>query len=300
MSVPTSFRTRGCDGRSEGTRIAPILGGVAHKGQATILVEPTPARQQLPAARGAPLQIAPRMVMTAALDAAITAPRATAHPARLAPERNQPDVTPAHVQGIDCARRSGGHLAPTPLTHHHLATSARATLISRTWRMEAPPHRRRRGRHKWPDTEASLREGPQPEAPIEAEAPLSAPYRPLAHRVTPLRDAQAMRTTPIPPRPDPPPQRSATLTHMADVGIRALKQNASAVVADAAAGETITITDRGRPVARLTPLPATRLQALLDSGRARPARRRIDDLTPPKTGPSLTAELAAMRADERS
>ena len=87
---------------------------------------------------------------------------------------------------------------------------------------------------------------------------------------------------------------------MADVGIRALKQNASAVVADAAAGETITITDRGRPVARLTPLPATRLQALLDSGRARPARRRIDDLTPPKTGPSLSAELAAMRADERS
>ena len=277
MSVPTSFRTRGCDGRSEGTRIAPILGGVAHQGQATVLVEATPARQQLPTARGAPLQIAPRMVMTAALDAAITAPRAAAHPARLAPERDQLDVTPAHVQSIDCARRSGGHLAPTPLTHHHFATPARATLISRTWRMEAPPHRRqRRGRHKWPDTEASLREGPQPEAPVDAERTISTAC------------------------PDPPPQRSATLKHMADVGIRALKQNASAVVADAAAGETITITDRGRPVARLTPLPATRLQALLDSGRARPARRRVDELAPPKAGPSLSAELAAMRADERS
>lgn len=36
---------------------------------------------------------------------------------------------------------------------------------------------------------------------------------------------------------------------MSQVGVRALKQNASAVVADAAAGREITITDRGRPVA---------------------------------------------------
>ncbi len=86
---------------------------------------------------------------------------------------------------------------------------------------------------------------------------------------------------------------------MADVGIRALKQNASAVVADAAAGATITITDRGRPVAQLSPLPATPLQSLLNSGRARPARRPIDQLPTPKKGPALSAELAAMRADER-
>jgi len=86
---------------------------------------------------------------------------------------------------------------------------------------------------------------------------------------------------------------------MVEVGIRALKQNASAVVADAAAGATITITDRGRPVAQLSPLPATRLQSLLDSGRARPARRRIDRLPAPKKGPALSAELAAMRAAER-
>lgn len=86
---------------------------------------------------------------------------------------------------------------------------------------------------------------------------------------------------------------------MADVGIRALKQNASAVVAEAAAGATITITDRGRPVAQLTPLPATRLQALLDSGRARQARRTITELSAPTRGPALSAELAAMRAAER-
>jgi prevent-host-death family protein len=91
----------------------------------------------------------------------------------------------------------------------------------------------------------------------------------------------------------------ATLKHMADVGIRALKQNASAVVAEAAAGATVTITDRGRPVAQLTPLPTTRLQQLLDMGRARPARRRIDTLASPAAGPSLTTELAAMREAER-
>ena len=35
------------------------------------------------------------------------------------------------------------------------------------------------------------------------------------------------------------------MKHTTEVGIRALKQNASAVVAEAAAGETVIITDRG-------------------------------------------------------
>ncbi len=89
------------------------------------------------------------------------------------------------------------------------------------------------------------------------------------------------------------------MKHMAEVGIRALKQNASAVVADAASGAVVTITDRGRPVAQLTPLPASPLQGLLVSGRARPPRRRIDDLPPPEPGPDLSAELSRMRDDER-
>lgn len=86
---------------------------------------------------------------------------------------------------------------------------------------------------------------------------------------------------------------------MKELGIRALKQNASAVVADAAAGESITITDRGRPVARLIPLPSGRLDALVAAGRARPARRLLADLDPPRPGPALSDALAAMRADER-
>jgi prevent-host-death family protein len=87
---------------------------------------------------------------------------------------------------------------------------------------------------------------------------------------------------------------------MGEVGIRSLKQNASAVVADAAAGETVTITDRGRPVAQLTPIPSSVLQSLLAAGRARSARRSITDLNPPAPGPSLNDALAAMRDDERS
>jgi prevent-host-death family protein len=89
------------------------------------------------------------------------------------------------------------------------------------------------------------------------------------------------------------------MKHMSEVGIRSLKQNASAVVARASAGETVTITDRGRPAAQMTAIPSSRLQGLLDSGRARPARRSITALPAPQSGPSLTVELQAMRDAER-
>ena len=86
---------------------------------------------------------------------------------------------------------------------------------------------------------------------------------------------------------------------MADLDIRALQQDASAVVAEAAAGATFIITDGGRGIAQLTPLPTTRLQQLLDTGRARPARRRIDTLASPRPGPGLSAALARTRLAER-
>ncbi|MBB2892821.1 type II toxin-antitoxin system Phd/YefM family antitoxin [Flexivirga oryzae] len=82
---------------------------------------------------------------------------------------------------------------------------------------------------------------------------------------------------------------------MAEVGIRALKQNASAVVAEAVAGETITITDRGRPVAQLTAIPTGRLDQLLTAGKARPPRRTLVALPAPDPGPDLSADLAAER-----
>jgi len=86
---------------------------------------------------------------------------------------------------------------------------------------------------------------------------------------------------------------------MSEVGIRALKQNASAVVAEAVAGETVTITDRGRPVARMSAIPKSRLRALIEEGRARPARGRLIDLPVPKPGPDRSSALRQMRDDER-
>ncbi len=89
------------------------------------------------------------------------------------------------------------------------------------------------------------------------------------------------------------------MKHMTEVGIRALKQNASAVVAQVAAGEHVTITDRGRAVAQLMPIPSSRLQQLIEAGRARPARHDLADLPPPEPGPDLSGELAAQRVAER-
>lgn len=88
---------------------------------------------------------------------------------------------------------------------------------------------------------------------------------------------------------------------MKTVGIRALKQNASAVVAEAAAGETIVITDRGEPVAQMLPLGTGRLAALEAAGLLRRATRSLDDIGPPieLDGEPLSETLRRMRDDER-
>lgn len=90
---------------------------------------------------------------------------------------------------------------------------------------------------------------------------------------------------------------------MSEVGIRALKQNASKVVAEAAGGELVTITDRGRPVAQMTPVPESRVEALIAAERARPALRSFRDLPAParrrRDQPALSEELERMREAER-
>ena len=90
---------------------------------------------------------------------------------------------------------------------------------------------------------------------------------------------------------------------MSKVGIRALKQNASAVVGEAAAGEPVTITDRGRPVAMLVPIATSRLDALIAADRVRPALRPLSGLPVPtsrrRDRPTLSEALARMRQAER-
>jgi prevent-host-death family protein len=90
---------------------------------------------------------------------------------------------------------------------------------------------------------------------------------------------------------------------MSEVGIRALKQNASKVVARAKAGESITITEHGKPVARLVPIRKTRMEELIEAGLAIPPTRDIRDLPPPaprRDGePTASEELEQMRQEER-
>ncbi|MDE0230843.1 MAG: type II toxin-antitoxin system prevent-host-death family antitoxin [bacterium] len=90
---------------------------------------------------------------------------------------------------------------------------------------------------------------------------------------------------------------------MDEVGIRALKQNASTVVARVAAGASVKITVRGRPVAQMVPISDNRVEALIQAGRARQSRRRLSDLPPPAecrpASPTLSAALEEMRGAER-
>lgn len=87
------------------------------------------------------------------------------------------------------------------------------------------------------------------------------------------------------------------------VGIRALQQHASAVVRRAAEGHVIEITDHGRPVARLIPMPADPLSALVDAGQASPPRRSLREENGPlrrkATAPTLGELLSESRRDER-
>jgi len=91
---------------------------------------------------------------------------------------------------------------------------------------------------------------------------------------------------------------------MATVGIRELRQRASELLRRVEAGETIEVTDRGRPVAVLAPLPeAEPLGRLRAAGEVVPAVGKLEDL--PKSLPlpagkePPSAILARLRRDDR-
>src|SRR5438128_8423031 len=90
---------------------------------------------------------------------------------------------------------------------------------------------------------------------------------------------------------------------MTRAGIRELRQNASALIRRVIAGETIEVTDRGRPVARIVPLRGRSvIDQMVAEGRATETRGELLDLKPiqPVTGRRRLSEvLAALRADER-
>jgi prevent-host-death family protein len=82
-----------------------------------------------------------------------------------------------------------------------------------------------------------------------------------------------------------------------------LRQRASELLRLVESGETIEITDRGRPVALLSPLPdGSPLERLRAAGDLAPATEDLDDLPPPlpSRGSDLPSTvLARLRRDER-
>jgi prevent-host-death family protein len=93
------------------------------------------------------------------------------------------------------------------------------------------------------------------------------------------------------------------MCYMEKVGIRELRQNASAVLRRVAAGETVEVTDRGRSVARIIPMhESSRLEQLRAEGRVSGTSGDVLDIKPidPIAGKAHLSEvLAGMRADER-
>ena len=90
---------------------------------------------------------------------------------------------------------------------------------------------------------------------------------------------------------------------MTRVGIRELRQRASEYLRRVEAGETIEVTDRGRPVALLTPIPeAAPLERLRASGDLYERKGALDELPLPlelsagQEAPSSVLER--LRADE--
>lgn len=78
------------------------------------------------------------------------------------------------------------------------------------------------------------------------------------------------------------PTACATVSTMTSVGVRALRQRASELLRRVEAGETIEITDRGRPVALLSPLPqGGPYEQLLASGEIERATLDVVDLPEP-------------------
>ena len=86
------------------------------------------------------------------------------------------------------------------------------------------------------------------------------------------------------------------------VGIRELKQNASSVIRRVANGESVEVTDRGRPVARIVPMQAADpYDRMVADGEISVGNGRWDEIDPlpPLPGRSLSDALADLRADER-
>jgi prevent-host-death family protein len=88
------------------------------------------------------------------------------------------------------------------------------------------------------------------------------------------------------------------------VGVRELRQNLSVYLRRVGRGESLEVTERGRAVALLTPLPerSSWRDRLTTEGKLIPARGKLADLGPPlpvHVRGSISTALAAEREDRR-
>jgi prevent-host-death family protein len=88
---------------------------------------------------------------------------------------------------------------------------------------------------------------------------------------------------------------------MERIGVRELRQHASRYLARVKAGETLEVTDRGRPVALLVPMHEDPWQDLIASGQvaAATAEGHVGDEPPKDYGIDASERLSALRAHER-
>lgn len=90
---------------------------------------------------------------------------------------------------------------------------------------------------------------------------------------------------------------------MTSVGIRELRQRASELLRQVEQGESIEITDRGRPVAVLAPMPQGPLERLHASGDLAGAEGTLAELPAPLAlapgAETPSSVLARLRQDER-
>lgn len=88
---------------------------------------------------------------------------------------------------------------------------------------------------------------------------------------------------------------------MESIGVRELRQHASRYLERVAHGESLEVTDRGRPVARLVPVTTDNWADMIANGKVTPAEDDADvaDEQPGHYAVNASAVLAALRADER-
>ena len=81
-----------------------------------------------------------------------------------------------------------------------------------------------------------------------------------------------------------------------EVGVRELKNNLSRYLGQVEAGIEVVVTDRGRPIARLTSMDAVtgdKLAAMIEAGLVRPPSAKVRQRPVPLTSTGSVSELVA-------